>query len=393
MTPFRDYLFEGYRKYKIRSDGRIVSLVDFDDVKVGDVGGFVGDEYNLSTGKNKSWIYDDAECKGNDARVFQHGKMYGKSKNLGGIVQGNGIIKDSAVLEKGYIQGKAVVSGKAIISGSSVEGNAKIYGNAKIHGWSDSVSATGKAEIYGDANLRNSKVSKNAKVYGNARLEDSEVTNKAQVYGKAMVDDCKISKNAKVFGNSYLRDEEIDFDVASRKAFDAIRKAEAKADKAEDKAQAKADKDADMAQAKADKAQAKADKAKAIKNAKSFAADSIATKKTKFDFPGISAINAWNKFKKGKKVGDLLWDYLGTSWTGTGDNGVYGDEMTDKNVQVYKLSNGSYKFVVAANYTEYEYYDDYKIGGSRHKTTEIDVLFIYKDKKWKSYTAMSYNGE
>ena len=36
------------KKYEINSENRVVALIDFDNVKTGDVGGFVESENNLS---------------------------------------------------------------------------------------------------------------------------------------------------------------------------------------------------------------------------------------------------------------------------------------------------------------------------------------------------------
>ena len=36
------------KKYEINSENRVVALIDFGDVKTGDVGGFVESENNLS---------------------------------------------------------------------------------------------------------------------------------------------------------------------------------------------------------------------------------------------------------------------------------------------------------------------------------------------------------
>ena len=91
---------------------RIKAVVEFGLVKVGDLGGWIEKEENLSHEEN-AWVYGDAEVCGN-------AKVYGNAK---------------------------------------VCGNAKVYGDAEVYG---------DAKVYGDAEVRG-----NAKVYGNAEVYDN----------------------------------------------------------------------------------------------------------------------------------------------------------------------------------------------------------------------------
>lgn len=98
---------------------RIKALIDFGDVKAGELGGYVEKEGNISQDGN-AWVYDDARVSGN-------AWVYGNAR-----VSGNTWVYDNA----------------------KVYGNAKAYGDAKVYG---------NAWVCGDA-----RVSGNAKVYGNA---------------------------------------------------------------------------------------------------------------------------------------------------------------------------------------------------------------------------------
>lgn len=60
--------FEGRTLYRIRA------LKSFSDVKVGDLGGWVSSENNLSQYDN-CWVYDNAMCMDN-SRMFDNSKMY-----------------------------------------------------------------------------------------------------------------------------------------------------------------------------------------------------------------------------------------------------------------------------------------------------------------------------
>ena len=122
---------------------RIRALIDFGNVKKGELGGFIEKEENLSH-ENNAWVYGNA-------------KVYGDAR----------------------------VSGNAEVSGDAwVYGNAKVYGDAWVYG---------NAEVYDNA-----EVSGNAWVYGGARVYgDARVSGDAEVYGNA-----RVSGDARVSGNA-----------------------------------------------------------------------------------------------------------------------------------------------------------------------------------------------
>lgn len=122
---------------------RIKSLIDFGDVKAGDLGGYVEKEENLSQYGN-AWVYDDA-----------------------------------------WVHGNAWVSGSACVCGNArVCGNAWVYGNAQVYG---------NALVYGNAQLHeNACVCDDVRVYDNACIYGN-----AWVYGNACV-----CNDALVFSNA-----------------------------------------------------------------------------------------------------------------------------------------------------------------------------------------------
>ena len=106
-------LTEETKEFLGRKLHRIVCVTAFASVSVGDIGGWVESESNLSQEGN-AWVYGDALVCGN-------AKVYGNAK---------------------------------------VFGNAEVYGNAKV---------CDNAEVFGDAKVcDNAKVFGDAKVYGNA---------------------------------------------------------------------------------------------------------------------------------------------------------------------------------------------------------------------------------
>ena len=80
---------------------RIKALVEFGNVKAGELGGYVEKEENVSQADN-AWVSGDAEVFGN-AKVFDNAEVYGDAK----------------------VYGNARVSGDARVSG-----NAWVYGDA-----------------------------------------------------------------------------------------------------------------------------------------------------------------------------------------------------------------------------------------------------------------------
>lgn len=104
---------------------RIKAVVEFGLVKVGDLGGWIEKEENLSHEEN-AWVYGDAEVYG-DAKVCGNAKVYGDAE-----VYGNAKVYDNT-----WVYDNAWVCGDA-----KVYGNAEVCGNAKV---------CGNAEVYGDA--------------------------------------------------------------------------------------------------------------------------------------------------------------------------------------------------------------------------------------------------
>jgi carbonic anhydrase/acetyltransferase-like protein (isoleucine patch superfamily) len=124
---------------------RIKAVKDFNDVKKGDIGGYVESENNLSHDGN-CWIYDNAQIWGNV------------------VICDNAVIQDNA-----QIWGNAHVYGNAII-----DDEARIYGNAVVR---DSAVVRGNARIYDNAEVRS-----NAKVWG-----DADICGNADICGDAII--------------------------------------------------------------------------------------------------------------------------------------------------------------------------------------------------------------
>lgn len=165
-------------KYKltdrsIEYNGRILSQIvcdeQFDDIRPGDLGGWIENYRNLSQYGN-AWVFpmamvmDDAVVHG-DARIRDRAIIYDKAN-----IAGKAIISDSA-----KIFGCAVILGNAFISDhAEVYDHAIIRGQAFIHDY---------AKVFGYAVVSgNSNISIYAKICGSAR-----VTGEARITGNAIV--------------------------------------------------------------------------------------------------------------------------------------------------------------------------------------------------------------
>ena len=131
---------------------RIKALKDFNDVKKGDLGGFIEKESNLSQEGN-CWVYGEAEVFGN-AQVDENARIYGNAKVFGDAW----VYGDAGITDNAQVYGDACVGAKA-----QVYENAKVYGYAVVGG---------NASVYGDAKVRGSAV-----VEGDSEISEGEVSN------------------------------------------------------------------------------------------------------------------------------------------------------------------------------------------------------------------------
>lgn len=120
IVKSKSIVYNGRTLYRIRAL-REVTISRGVAIKVGDIGGFVESENNLSQ-EDICWIFDDAKVYENaivsdTAWVFGNAKIYGNAK----------------ICEKAQIYGNAEVKGDACICGSSLVCNvAEIGKNKKI---------------------------------------------------------------------------------------------------------------------------------------------------------------------------------------------------------------------------------------------------------------------
>lgn len=118
---------------------RIISTSNFADVNIGDKGGWVESERNLSQ-DGISWIYDDSS-------VFSEAVVSGNATvQIDSIVSDNAIIKEEAAVSMGskvsgsvVVTGNSLITGYAIVSGGLSIKNSIIMGPREVGGIDGSI--------------------------------------------------------------------------------------------------------------------------------------------------------------------------------------------------------------------------------------------------------------
>ena len=134
------------KKYEMTANTKIINgrklfqikaVVDFSNVKAGDLGGYIEKEENLSQYDN-AWVYDNA-CVFGDARVFDNVCVY----------------------DNAWVYGYARVYDNACVYGyARVSGDARVFDNARVF---DDACIYGNAWVYDNA-----RVCRDAQIFSNA---------------------------------------------------------------------------------------------------------------------------------------------------------------------------------------------------------------------------------
>lgn len=216
------------RNFKLRRDltktingirlYRIECTRDFDEIKKGQIGGFVQRATNI---RGNGWVGGNAKIYEN-AVVCNRARVYGNAEisgyvKVGGIarVYGNTIICNQAsIQDRATVFGQARVGGRArILNDAKVYGCAyvideaiildevRIFGYAKVCG---SAQISGKSSVYGDAWVKGI-VSDNSKIFGQAQINQcSIIEGNSKIFGKTMVDEYVKVVNSEIKGNVQL---------------------------------------------------------------------------------------------------------------------------------------------------------------------------------------------
>lgn len=148
---------------------RIRAVVDFGNVKAGELGGWIESEKNLSQEGN-AWVHDNAQVSGN-AHVYNTAQISGNAQ----------ISEYACVHDNARVYGNAKVYG-----GARVFDEARVYGNSEIY---DYCFVHGSARVYEHADVSgDAQISGAARVYGNTKIsEKARISGNARVYGDTVV--------------------------------------------------------------------------------------------------------------------------------------------------------------------------------------------------------------
>jgi NDP-sugar pyrophosphorylase family protein len=144
---------------------QIRALKDFDDVKAGDLGGFIRDESNLSH-KGNCWVYPGSFI-GNKARVTGNAKVKG-----GSVVRNTARVYENAVIDNGAdIYTAARIHGNAYVGGQLEVNRSEICGDAHVEGHGIGCHISGQTVIRDNAHVYLEEMS----IYGKIIKGDERV--------------------------------------------------------------------------------------------------------------------------------------------------------------------------------------------------------------------------
>lgn len=153
-------LTENVMNYNGRKIYQIKALKDFGDVKAGELGGWIGNEKNLSQSGN-CWVSENAiVC--DDALVRDNAQVMGYAR----VFDSADISEEAKVSFNSKISGCAEIFGNAFVGGNIINDHVMIGGNAQVEG-----SITGSACIMDNAKVgRNVLIGENSVLCGNANV-------------------------------------------------------------------------------------------------------------------------------------------------------------------------------------------------------------------------------
>jgi len=148
---------------------RIRALRDFGNVKKGDIGGYVQNEYNLSH-DGECWVYNDAMALDNsrvlnNARMYNNSRMYGHSEMFDNteMHDNSKMFNDSKMFDNSEMYDNSEMHDSA-----EMHDYSKMFDNSKMLDYSRMYD---NSEMYDNAKIFNfSKASGNVKLIGNAKL-------------------------------------------------------------------------------------------------------------------------------------------------------------------------------------------------------------------------------
>ena len=184
----KEFKYEGNRKIDFKLF-RIEALISFNDVKKGDIGGWLESELNLSQ-DGLCWVYDDSIVS-ERAIVSDNARVLGDS-----TVNGFSKIYGNAIINRSNIGDTSVIFGNAEVTESSINGESIVFDNAKIN----------SSHITGDDRYTGSYTNQKLQIYGNSQLFWVRIDGVPHIFESATIDKgVSISHSPRIYGRSVLR--------------------------------------------------------------------------------------------------------------------------------------------------------------------------------------------
>lgn len=168
---------------------QIIALIDFNDVKAGDVGGWLDHESALSQ-EGTCWIYDE------NSLVFSGAKISGNARITQPCVIRDGArIGDNVWIDHAEISHGAEISDNVTVQASTVRGECRLSGDARILHQSEIFAARGmttecdqRLQIYDRATVAHSQIVHQAQIYGDAIVTHAFIEHRTEVFDFALVE-------------------------------------------------------------------------------------------------------------------------------------------------------------------------------------------------------------
>lgn len=168
---------------------QIIALTDFNDVKTGDVGGWVDDESVLAQTGN-CWIYDENTLAFAGSVISGHARITQPC-----LIRDNVRISDNAWIDHAEISHGARISDNVTIQSSTVRGDCHLSGDARILQQSEIIAARGLTverdrclQIYDRATICCSRIVHQVQIYGNASIRYAFIEHRAEVFDNAVIE-------------------------------------------------------------------------------------------------------------------------------------------------------------------------------------------------------------
>ncbi|WP_294833300.1 hypothetical protein [uncultured Gilliamella sp.] len=194
MTTRKYELTTEKTKHEGRTLYRIRALRDFEDVKMGDLGGFVECEINLSH-SGDCWIYDDSKVIGR-SKIVGCSKVKGKSIVENSTVY-NSTVEESVVMDYSIVE-NSIVKNYSIVESSNVTDSSIVMNKSKVTGGS---MVMNKSTVMDYSAVKSSIVDnstvKNYSIVENSIVDNSTVDGRNIRAKKTRINNAKIDSNSK----------------------------------------------------------------------------------------------------------------------------------------------------------------------------------------------------